>query len=124
MVCPPTAQTGSNEHPMDEDRIKDLIIIHPDSASLYARLSLIKFAKGTVKGRVLAAKYMKLAVRADPQNTTYRLLLAEMHFRAQLWSNGVAELRNLLDIDPNHNVARCRLGKAYLEKAKEQWQYQ
>jgi GWxTD domain-containing protein len=126
LLCPSLLPLGSisdtlaDEYIVSED-LERLANAHPDSAALHAKLSVANFVKGTVRGRAAAIKQMKQAIRLDSGNMAYRLVLAEMYFRRAQWNNGVSELRRLLRIDPKHELACCRLGKAYLERAMEEW---
>lgn len=105
-----------------EKTLREMIAAHPDSALLYAKLASVCFAKGTAHGRLWAANYMKKALKHDPRNLDYRLILAEMYFESTYWDKGVKELRELLKLDPANGFAHLRLGEAYLERAVEEWQ--
>gem|GEM_PF-1917848 len=112
---------GLADQPTVSEDLERLANAHPDSAALHAKLAVVNFAKGTVRGRASAIRQMRQAIRLDPRNKAYRVILAEMYFRRAQWNNGVSELRRLLGVDPKHDLARCRLGKAYLERAMEEW---
>jgi GWxTD domain-containing protein len=49
-------------------------------------------------------------------------MLAETYFSATFWKYGVDELGQVLARDPDNHFARWRRGKAYLERAIEEWQ--
>ncbi len=106
----------------DERVLKELLAVHPDSASLHVELAALYFSRGTVEGRVLGAKAMKQALRLEPRNADYHAMLAEIYFEGTFWNYGVEELRRALEIDPEYGLARARLGKAYLDRAIEEWQ--
>jgi GWxTD domain-containing protein len=116
---PLLASSGS---PETKTALRRTAAAHPDSARIQARLAAIYFAEGTVEGRALAAKHLNLALRKDPDNVAYRLLLAEVWFEATFWRRGVGELETILARDPGNCDARFRLGCAYLERAVEEWQ--
>jgi GWxTD domain-containing protein len=105
-----------------ERTLRELVAAHPDSALLYARLASVCFAKGTAHGRLWAVEYMKMALKHDPRNNDYRLILAEMYFESTFWDKGVREIKELLKLDPENGFAHLRLGEAYLERAVEEWQ--
>jgi GWxTD domain-containing protein len=117
------SQTPAEETspPEIEDELRGLIISYPDSAELCAQLALVNFSKNTPRGRALGIKYMKQALKIEPMNSDYHLILAEMYFRGDYWSNGVTGLRDLLEIDPGHDLGHGRLARAYLDRAKEEW---
>lgn len=94
----------------------------PDSAALHAQIASLWFAEGTITGRRQAAEHMKQAARLDPENADYRLMLAEIHFASTYWNYGVRELQAAVAIRPGYAKARTRLGKAYLDRAIEEWQ--
>jgi GWxTD domain-containing protein len=105
-----------------EQSLRHLLFTHPDSAALYAELASICFQKGTIEGRLAAARNMKQALRRDPGNIEYRMMLAEVYFEGTYWHYGVDELVRVLEIDPANSEARCHLGRAYLDHATEEWQ--
>jgi len=105
-----------------EETLKEAIAAHPDSSLLHAKLASLCFAKGTARGRLWAANHMKSAIKHDPRNIDYRLILAEMYFESTYWDKGVKELRQLITLDPENGFAHLRLGEAFLERAVEEWQ--
>lgn len=102
--------------------LRALALGHPDSAGLFAQIAAMCFAEGTISGRVQAADCMKQAVRLEPENADYRLMLAEIDFAATYWNYGVQELQRAITILPGHAGARTRLGEAYLDRAIQEWQ--
>ncbi len=112
---------AGEEQPATEAGLREQISAHPDSALLHARLASVDFAKGTVEGRARAIKHLKRALRIDPSDNRFRLLLAEVYFEATFWTRGVEELKQILGTAPDNGDARFRLGRAYLEKALEEW---
>ncbi len=112
---------SEEERPIAEGRLRELVHSHPDSALLHARLASVYFAKGTVEGRSRATKHLKRALRIDPSDNRFHLLLAEVYFEATFWTRGVKELGHILETEPGNGDARFRLGRAYLEKALEEW---
>jgi GWxTD domain-containing protein len=111
---------GGDEAPADA--LRELIYAYPDSAALYAELAAIYFERGTVRGRLLARQNMEQALRLDPRNANYHMMLAEVYFEGTFWHYGVDELKLVLEIDGTNSDARCRLGEAYLEHGVEEWQ--
>jgi GWxTD domain-containing protein len=107
---------------LGKTQLRDLVHAHPDSALLHARLASIYFAEGTIEGRSLAVKHLKSALKIDPADNRFRLMLAEVYFEATFWTRGVKELERVLKTEPGNGYARFRLGRAYLEKAIEEWQ--
>lgn len=105
-----------------EEVLSHLLPTSPDSAAHYVNRASAYLAEGTARGRALAIKHMKQALRMDPTNQDYRMLLAEIYFESTFWEYGVDQLRQILEHYPEHDVARVRLGKAYLDRAVEQWQ--
>jgi GWxTD domain-containing protein len=116
---PPSPTDGP---PTTPSRLRDLVNAHPDSALLHARLASAYFAEGTIEGRHLAIEHLKRALRLDPANNRFRLLLAEVYFAATFWGRGVKELEQILGSEPGNGDARFRLGRAYLDRAIEEWQ--
>jgi GWxTD domain-containing protein len=106
----------------DERVLKELLAVHPDSASLHVELAALYFSRGTIEGRMLGAKAMKQALRLEPRNADYHAMLAEIYFEGTFWNYGVEELKQALEIEPEYGLARARLGKAYLDRAIEEWQ--
>lgn len=102
--------------------LKALALEHPDSALLCAQIASVCFAEGTISGRLQAASYVKQALGLDPTCADYHLLLAEIYFAGTYWSYGVRELQRAVTISPGSAAARTRLGKAYLDRAIEEWQ--
>jgi GWxTD domain-containing protein len=105
-----------------EDKLSELVAAYPDSAPLHVELAAAYYRRGTAKGRSLAAKVMNQALRLEPHNTDYHMLLAEIHFECTFWNYGVEELEHALEIDGSYGFARARLGEAYLESAIDEWQ--
>jgi GWxTD domain-containing protein len=105
-----------------ERELKRMIGAHPDSALPHARLAGIYFRTGTPEGRAQAVKYLKQALKIEPDNTDFRRLLAEVYFEGTFWNYGVEELRTVLETDSHNGHVRYRLGKAYMERAFEVWQ--
>ena len=118
--CPSSCR-AEKEQPVSEAQLRDLVYSHPDSALLHARLASVCFAAGTVEGRACATKHLKRALKIEPANNRFRLLLAEVYFQATFWMRGVKELERILETEPDNGDARFRLGRAYLEKAIEEW---
>jgi GWxTD domain-containing protein len=118
--CPSSLSAGEIE-PIAESDLRQLVYSHPDSALLHARLASLYFAKGTVEGRTRATDHLKRALRIDPSDNRFRLLLAEVYFEATFWDRGVKELRRILETEPHNGDARFRLGCAYLQRALEEW---
>ena len=112
----------ADKAPPRKEVLERLIRAHPDSALLHAELASLLFKKGTVRGRMLATKQMKQALRLEPRDADLHLLLAEIYFESTYWRKGVGELLEVLKLEPGSNLARARLGKAYLERAVEEWQ--
>jgi len=122
IVCPSSIPAMEPDpEGVSEQTLKQLVCANPDSSVYYAKYGLVRFAGGRVRGRAAGIENMKIAIRKDPENMDYRLMLAEMYLKTGRWARGTHELRALLDIDPNHDLARCRLGKAYFERAIKEW---
>jgi GWxTD domain-containing protein len=120
-LATPVDSTQPGSDPTQEEALKELVFSHPDSAILYAKLALLKFASGTPRARALATGYMQHAVSLEPQNTGYRLMLAEMYINRRFLANGVSELEQILEIDPLHDLAHSRLGRVYMAHGLEAW---
>jgi GWxTD domain-containing protein len=116
-VSLPAAKT-----PTREETLKRLIETHSDSVMLHAELASILLKKGTVRGRMLATRQMRWALRLAPEDPDLHMLLAEIHFEGTFWKKGVGELLEVLKLEPGNGLARARLGKAYIERAVEEWQ--
>jgi GWxTD domain-containing protein len=112
----------AGEPPLQLSDLRGLVNAHPDSALLHARLASAYFGEGTVEGRSLATKHLKWALRLDPGNNGFRLMLSEVYFAATFWGRGVEQLERILDTEPANAEARLRLGRAYLDRATEEWQ--
>jgi GWxTD domain-containing protein len=119
IMAVPECRTGGED---PEEALKELLYEYPDSAGLYVELAALQFRRGTPRGRWLAARNMKQALRLDPRNADYHKMLAEIHFESTFWHYGVDELEVTLEIDEANSDARCRLGRAYLDHAVEEWQ--
>jgi GWxTD domain-containing protein len=110
------------EPEMTEEALTKLVNAHPDSAMLYAQLASVHFKEGTVEGRAQAVTNLKHALRLEPENVDFRRLLAEVYFESSFWRYGVEELKTAIETDGRNGYARYRLGKAYLDRATEEWQ--
>ena len=103
---------GAEEQvPLTEARLRELVNSHPDSALLHAKLASVYFAAGTVEGRARATKHLKRALRIEPDNNRFRLLLAEVYFESTFWGRGVKELKRILETEPDNGDARFRTGR-------------
>ncbi len=106
----------------EADRLRDLTMIHPDSAGLHVELSSVYLAMGTARGRALALKHMGLACKEEPDNADYHLMLAELYLDGTHWNYGVKHLERAIEIQPEKPYAHYRLGRAHLDRAFEEWQ--
>lgn len=120
-ICLLSAAPAEEDRSISETRLRLLVNSNPDSALLHARLASACFADGTIEGRRRATRHLRRALKIDPTNNDFRLLLAEVYFQATFWTRGVKELRTILETEPDNSDARFRLGRAYLEKAIEEW---
>jgi len=108
--------------PKSIETIERLLQECPDSAGLYAELASLHFDESTIEGRRRAIGAMKQALRIEPRNPDYHVMLAEILLASTFWHYGVEELKQALEIDPAHDAAHYLLGKAYLDRALEGWQ--
>ncbi len=107
---------------IEADRIRELTIVHPDSAQLHVELSSVYLRLGTARGRALALKHMEMASREEPDNADYHIMLGELYLEGTHWNYGVKQLKKTLELEPERPYAHFRLGRAHLDRAFEEWQ--
>ncbi len=103
-------------------QIESLLLTHPDSSSLCAQLATIYFEDGSIDGRHRAIEAMKQALRLEPGNAAYHVMLGQIFLASTFWHYGVGELEKALEIDPENDAALYLSGKAFLDRALEGWQ--
>ncbi|RMG06075.1 MAG: DUF4388 domain-containing protein [Acidobacteria bacterium] len=63
------------------------------------------------KQRFKAEDELQMAIKLEPQNPSYRLMLAEFYIEYKMPRRAAAELKRILEISPNHIEARELLKK-------------
>lgn len=113
---------SSIELKYEADRLRELIMLHPDSAELHVELSSVYIRLGTARGRALALKHMEMASREEPDNADYHLLLGELYLEGTHWNYGTKQIKKTIELEPTRPYAHFRLGRAHLDRALEEWQ--
>jgi GWxTD domain-containing protein len=107
---------------LEADRLRELTIIHPDSAELHVELASVYLRQGTARARALALKHMEMASKQEPDNADYHLMLGELYLDGTFWNYGVKQLERTAELEPEKPYAHFRLGRAHLDRAFEEWQ--
>jgi GWxTD domain-containing protein len=115
-------ELSSVELKYEADRIRELIMLHPDSAQLHVELSSVYLRLGTARGRALALKHMELASKEEPDNADYHLMLGELYLEGTHWNYGTKQIKKTIELQPRRPYAHFRLGRAHLDRAFEEWQ--
>ncbi|MGD9140258.1 MAG: GWxTD domain-containing protein [bacterium] len=106
----------------EADRLRELIMLHPDSAELHVELSSVYVRLETARGRALALKHMEMATKEEPDNADYHLLLGELYLEGTHWNYGTKQLKKTIELQPRRPYPHFRLGRAHLDRAFEEWQ--
>ena len=81
--------------------------IAPDNARYHAFYGKVLSSDETQ--RYKAEAEMQTAIRLEPQNATFRLIMAEFYIQFQLFRRAEGELQRLLEMHPNNKEARSLL---------------
>jgi curved DNA-binding protein CbpA len=65
----------------------------------------------TGRSQRLAETELQAAIRMEPNNTSYRLMLAQLYYELAFYRRARSEIERLLELDPNHGPARALLEK-------------
>lgn len=65
----------------------------------------------TGRSQRLAETELQAAIRIEPNNTSYRLMLAQLYYELAFYRRARSEIERLLELDPNHGPARALLEK-------------
>ncbi|MGD9403478.1 MAG: hypothetical protein PVF95_14565, partial [bacterium] len=94
----------------EADRLRELIMLHPDSAELHVELSSVYVRLETARGRALALKHMEMATKEEPDNADYHLLLGELYLEGTHWNYGTKQLKKTIELQPRRPYPHFRLG--------------
>lgn len=103
----------NNQHSAALEAYEKALICDPKATYVEEKIPILMLKMGKFDE---AANWLKRAITEHPENTTYKLFLANLYVQQEKISEAIALYRNVLKREPKNEAVHVRLGLLYSHK--------